>query len=105
MDSFSPLQSDNIKANLKKINEFDYDIFQLNTLVGKKTLPLMTADIFEKNNYFNKLVSKTKFKNFILKINDGYDRNVPYHNDLHGADVMQTLHCLLVKGEIQKVTF
>jgi hypothetical protein len=28
---------------------------------------------------------------------------VPYHNDFHGADVLQTTHCLLTKSNLMNV--
>jgi hypothetical protein len=27
----------------------------------------------------------------------------PYHNDFHGADVLQTAHCLLIKSNLMNV--
>jgi hypothetical protein len=27
----------------------------------------------------------------------------PYHNDFHGADVLQTTHCLLIKSNLMNV--
>jgi len=32
-----------------------------------------------------------KFLNFTIEISKKYNRNVAYHNDLHGSDVAQ--HC------------
>ena len=27
----------------------------------------------------------------------------PYHNDFHGADVLQTTHCLLIKSNLMSI--
>lgn len=35
---------------------------------------------------------------FLNKIVDGYNRNIPYHNDLHGADVMHMTYYFMTKG-------
>ena len=37
---------------------------------------------------------------FLNKINDGYLRDVEYHNDLHGADVMQMCYFMLTTGNL-----
>lgn len=37
---------------------------------------------------------------FLHKIYDGYIREVEYHNDLHGADVMQMCYFMLTTGNL-----
>ncbi|CAF1394493.1 unnamed protein product [Adineta ricciae] len=43
-------------------------------------------------------------KNFARALTDGYTKfRPPYHNDYHGADVLQTAHCLLIKSSLLHV--
>ena len=45
-----------------------------------------------------------KYINFVFEIIDGYDRNIPYHNDLHATDVLQTTHMIILKNDLIKVS-
>ncbi len=92
-----------VNNNLDNINSFDYDIFELDSLIEKKSLHFMSYEIFNNNNYFDELIDEIKFKNFIKEITSGYDRKVTYHNDLHAGDVMQTTNVMLEKGELIQV--
>ena len=38
-----------------------------------------------------------KLVKFLMRIEDGYPNN-PYHNRIHAADVLQSLHVLVVRG-------
>lgn len=89
-----------IKENLDNINSFEYNIFQLDSIIERKTLQFMAYEIFNNNNYFDELIDEIKFKNFLKEITHGYDRNVKYHNDLHAGDVMQTVNVMLERGEL-----
>ena len=87
---------------LNNINKFDFDIFELNQFLGKKSLYYMAITIFEKLNY-DHLYKKLNFNNFISKITAGYDRvNAPYHNDLHGGDVLQTVFNIITHGKLKE---
>jgi hypothetical protein len=89
-----------VKGNLDSINSFEYNIFELDALIERKTLHFMAYEIFNNNNYFDELIDEIKFKNFIKEITAGYDRKVRYHNDLHAGDVMQTTNIMLERGEL-----
>lgn len=38
-----------------------------------------------------------KLVKFLMRIEDGYPNN-PYHNRVHAADVLQSLHVLVIRG-------
>ena len=46
------------------------------------------------------MVNENTFKSFIGEITNGYSRDIPYHNDLHATDVLQTLYVFLERGNI-----
>lgn len=48
------------------------------------------------------LTSSNELGSFLKKVTSTYQRNVQYHNDLHGADVMQQGYFMLTTGELQK---
>lgn len=41
------------------------------------------------------IVNEENFAKFLNQIAKIYDSNVPYHNDLHGADVMQMAYYMM----------
>lgn len=89
-----------VKDNLDRVDSFEYNIFELDDLIGKKTLFFIAYEIFSKNNYFDELIDEKKFKNFMEEISVGYDRKVNYHNDLHAGDVLQTTFVMIEYGDL-----
>lgn len=48
-----------------------------------------------------KVCKNRKRKDFDKYLSIEY--RTPYHNDYHGADVLQTTHCLLIKSNLMNV--
>ncbi len=107
MSSLSDLSQgivESVTVTLDKLNNFDFNIFELDELVPTKTLHYMTHELFDRFEFFDELVDEQRYKNFISEIIAGYDRSIVYHNDLHAGDVMQTVYLMLEKGNIAQVT-
>lgn len=48
-------------------------------------------------------ISPVILENFLNRIEEGYrHRHLPYHNNSHGADVAQTMHCVLYQTGLMK---
>jgi hypothetical protein len=92
-----------INELLKDIDSFNFNIFELNKLVEKKTIHYVLFEIFESFCYFDRHLDERRYKSFIYQISNGYNRDVPYHNDLHAADVLQTAFMFLIKGDLINV--
>ena len=87
---------------LYNIDDKDFDIFNLEEKVGKEnTLPLIGNYIFKYFN-FGEIINQTKYINWCKKISEGYNRNNPYHTDLHAADITHTSYIFFKIGEINK---
>jgi len=93
---------EHVKIELARIDTFDFNIFELDKLIQKKALYLVLNQILNRYNFFEILVEKN-YINFIHEIIDGYDRKIPYHNDMHATDVLQTTYILISKGDLAKV--
>jgi hypothetical protein len=91
-----------IKENLSKLNNFDYDIFELDDILETHTMQVISNEIFHRLELFD-VIPEDITRSFINKIITGYNRNVTYHNDLHAADVLQTSYVCLTKGDLCKV--
>jgi hypothetical protein len=101
----SPSMFAKINMHLASTNSVDFNIFELNDLVDIKTSFYLAYDIFSKKGFFESdKVEEDVFKNFIKIIIAGCSRNLPYHNDLHAGDVLQTLFTIMEQGELPKVS-
>ena len=90
----------NLNALFKKLEDFDFDIFELDKIAKRNSLYYISREIFDSLYFFEHLIPENKFKRFITEITNGYSRDVQYHNDLHAADVLQTTFVLMEKGSI-----
>lgn len=88
---------------ISKIDQCDFNIFELDELLGKKATIYVATEILSRFNIVEmEIVEKEIFKNFIAEIVEHYDRvNAIYHNDLHAGDVMQTVFTIITRGNIQ----
>ena len=93
-----------VKENLANIENFDYNIFDLDDILDRQTLTFLSLEILGKLNFFeDRLLREDNFRNFMKEITNGYDRNVTYHNDLHAGDVLQTTFVIIQKGDLTNV--
>ena len=77
-----------------------FDIFSLNDIKRENTSIIIATEILNRLEYTIK-IDENILNNFIKTIANGYDKiNAIYHNDLHAADVMQTLYTIFQKGGI-----
>jgi hypothetical protein len=88
---------------LSLLGSFEFDIFEIDGIVGKKALRYVSFEVLNKFSFFEEILDETKYKNFIDRIAEGYNRNVVYHNDIHAADVLQTIFVMLEKGQLVSV--
>lgn len=88
--------------SLEDIDDLQFNIFNHSKSLGKSLLKSISYEIFNREGYFNDLLSAREYNCFIQEVTDGYNKNNPYHNDLHAADVLQTVYCMIVHGNIEK---
>ena len=98
----SPSVIAKLSDQMEKISCCDFDIFELNNLLGKKTSIYLSSEILGRLSLIeNGDVPQTILSNFIKEIVAHYDRNKAiYHNDLHAGDVMQTVYTIFVRGNL-----
>ena len=91
-----------LNDQIEKISSCDFDIFELNKFLGKKTSVYLASEILGHLSIVdNGSVPQNILSDFIKEIIAHYDRNKAiYHNDLHAGDVMQTVYTIFVKGNL-----
>ena len=99
----SPSVSAKIIALMTRIDFPDFDIFVLDDLMSEKASIIIANEILKKLSIVNSnVIDIPVLKNFIVKVVESYSRkNAIYHNDLHAADVMQTLFTMIMRGKLQ----
>lgn len=106
-DVISTMVSPSISAKLitmmSRIEYPDFDIFELDELMNEKASVLIANEILKRVDFVNSgVIDIGVLRNFIVKVVDSYSRtNALYHNDLHAADVMQTLFTMIMRGDLQ----
>ena len=60
-------------------------------------------EILSNFQFFDYLIDEKILKNFMKEIANNYSINCEYHNEIHGADVMQTMFVIMTKGKMQEV--
>jgi len=102
-NSLSLLDASKLQAILKNVESFEFNVFELDKLVGKNTIVYTVNEVFDRYSELIALVDEKNLKNFLTYVSQNYYRTNPYHNDLHGADVFQTTYVVLMKGNIVDV--
>jgi hypothetical protein len=92
-----------INEDLLDFESHKFNIFKLEQKVGRENiLPVTSTYIFSTLGLFG-IIDYTKFEPFIFRVASGYHRENPYHTDLHGADVCQSLLVYYIFGNLQKI--
>lgn len=91
------IQHKPVKVNkaLGDVASLQYDSFMLDTQTNHNPLLALAVYIFETEGLIETLhLEPSKFKLFMSRVQNGY-KNVPYHNCIHAADVLQRVHAIL----------
>ena len=103
-DSVEPVQK------FFESNSFDaweFDLFELEVLTKNHSLWFLGMILFEHYKIVDIFkINTNKLSNFLLHLESTYQydktNNNPYHNQTHGADVLQTTAHFCTTGPIQK---
>lgn len=96
-----------VSTFLKAADEWSFDVFALNVLSPNKVLRNLSAELLNRYGLVHKFkIPSSQLDGFLSAIEQGYMKyGNPYHNNLHAADVTQTVHYMLwVTGLAQWLT-
>ena len=106
-DVFSTVLSPSVSAKIislmTRLDYPDFDIFVLDELMNEKASVIIGSEILKRIDLVKSgVIDVPILRNFLIKVVDSYSRqNAIYHNDLHAADVMQTLYTMMMRGDLQ----
>ena len=89
----------------KRITEKDFNIFDLKKIVGQSNvLPLMGRVILETFGLKDdKIINVNKLDTFLNAVSSQYLITTLYHNNMHGADVTQTICLFFLNSNAEKM--
>jgi hypothetical protein len=86
------LKDDKVSRLLNKIEDYDFDIFELRSATGGNELVTVINYLMDVNDFHTKLrIVKEKFRNYSIVIQGMYNP-IAYHNKTHASDVCQTCY-------------
>ena len=89
---------------LQSKDSWGMNIFRLSELTNDRPLMVLAFTIFKSRDLLSLLKIKERvFINFFTALEGRYRSDVPYHNNRHGADVMQSTHVLLNSETLKNV--
>ncbi|XP_017886525.1 calcium/calmodulin-dependent 3',5'-cyclic nucleotide phosphodiesterase 1-like isoform X5 [Ceratina calcarata] len=82
---------------LKTLDEWSFDLFSLSEAAMGQPVKYLGYDLLNRYGMIHKFkVPATVLECFLGRVEEGYCRHRnPYHNNLHAADVAQTMHYIL----------
>jgi hypothetical protein len=98
------LQStDKLDDLMDNLNSWGIDIFLIDELTLNRPLTAVCYTILDKRDLIRKMsINPCTLINFLTSLEDHY-QNVPYHNKIHAADVIQSMHVLLNSNALESV--
>ncbi|GAB1861579.1 Phosphodiesterase [Camponotus japonicus] len=82
---------------LKTLDDWSFDVFSLNEAASGMPVKYLGYDLLNRYGMIHKFkVPPAVLECFLGRVEEGYCRHRnPYHNNLHAADVAQTMHYIL----------
>ncbi|XP_069826358.1 dual specificity calcium/calmodulin-dependent 3',5'-cyclic nucleotide phosphodiesterase 1B isoform X4 [Dendropsophus ebraccatus] len=94
-----PNYSAAIVNSLKHLDLWDFDVFVLNRVSEDHALKTIVFELLTRHNLNSRFKIPVAFlMSFLDSLESGYGKyKNPYHNQIHAADVTQTVHCFLLR--------
>ncbi|KAM9321299.1 dual specificity calcium/calmodulin-dependent 3',5'-cyclic nucleotide phosphodiesterase 1B isoform 2-T2 [Gastrophryne carolinensis] len=94
-----PNYSTAVVNSLKHLDLWDFDVFVLNRVSEDHALKTIVFELLTRHNLNSRFKIPVAFlMSFLDSLESGYGKyKNPYHNQIHAADVTQTVHCFLLR--------
>lgn len=94
-----PNYSAAVVNSLKHLDLWDFDVFVLNRVSEDHALKTIVFELLTRHNLNSRFKIPVAFlMSFLDSLETGYGKyKNPYHNQIHAADVTQTVHCFLLR--------
>eukprot|EP01116_Phalansterium_solitarium_P017504 TRINITY_DN4328_c0_g1_i1.p1 TRINITY_DN4328_c0_g1~~TRINITY_DN4328_c0_g1_i1.p1 ORF type:complete len:758 (+),score=285.67 TRINITY_DN4328_c0_g1_i1:3227-5500(+) len=103
MPSLDSALAKQVDILLEKVDDWDFDIFQVAELTNNRPLFFVAYSLFQQHDLMRAFqIDDNNMRRFLAVIEEGYEASNPYHNAVHAADVLQTLNYMIVHGGLNK---
>lgn len=95
-----------VLAVLKNIDEWSFDVFTLSDTANNQPIRYIGYDLLNRYGIIHKFkIPPAVLETFLGNVEQGYCKyKNPYHNNVHAADVTQTVHYMLCQGIMHWLT-
>ena len=96
-----------LSLSFKTLDDWSFDVFSLNEAALGTPVKYLGYDLLNRYGMIHKFkVPPAVLECFLGRVEEGYCRHRnPYHNNLHAADVAQTMHYILCQTGLMVSTF
>merc|ERR1712216_261201 len=94
--------SDDLLTQLANADGWEFNAFKLSEASCGRPLSVLSFALLKRTDAFATFgLDEDKLVKFLIRIENGYPSN-PYHNRIHAADVLRTLHVLIQRGGLKQ---
>ncbi|KAI8900527.1 hypothetical protein BC833DRAFT_581649 [Globomyces pollinis-pini] len=80
-----------------------FNVLDLEVTTGGHALYYICCAFFQEHDFEETLgINEAIFKSWIIKIENGYERNNSYHNSTHAADVSHSMHYFVTREKLRE---
>ncbi|KAK7080217.1 Calcium/calmodulin-dependent 3',5'-cyclic nucleotide phosphodiesterase 1C [Halocaridina rubra] len=82
---------------LKRVDEWDFNVWRLHEVSTNTPLRCLSYELLNRYGLLHKFkMPPATLETFLTQVESGYQKyKNPYHNNVHAADVLQTMHYML----------
>ncbi|XP_076439876.1 3',5'-cyclic-AMP phosphodiesterase 4C-like isoform X2 [Babylonia areolata] len=89
---------------LADIDRWGIDLFKVSEFSNNRPLTTVCYTILQKRDLVNTFkIRPSTLVTYLMHLEDHYHRDIPYHNCIHAADVVQSTHVLLSATALENV--
>lgn len=104
LNPLSPAEEAELSNVLSQVNDWTFNCFKVEEITKGNALSNIGMYVFNTNGLRHSLkVDMGVLSRFFKHVQDGYIATNPYHNAIHGADVMQTVNYFITRDSIKKM--
>ncbi|XP_060088744.1 cAMP-specific 3',5'-cyclic phosphodiesterase 4C [Heteronotia binoei] len=97
-------QEGRLAKELEAVNKWGLDVFKVSKYSGHRPLTVVMYSIFQERDLLKTFhIPADTFITFLMTLEDHYQLDVAYHNNIHAADVAQSTHVLLSMPALEAV--
>ncbi|XP_071954007.1 3',5'-cyclic-AMP phosphodiesterase 4C-like isoform X2 [Antedon mediterranea] len=97
-------KQEQLDKEMENVEKWSFDIFKVNELTNCRPLTVVTYNLLQERGLLKtfQIPGKT-LVTYLMTLEDHYKKNIKYHNQVHAADVVQSINYLLRAPALENV--